>query len=89
MGMKKIKVYTLTDEGSSPKCIGTMKGEDGESLADLRVRLEEKKVLKFDFQYWDLDECYRVATSLESLNDLQDKVFMIPILYEEVEDFCM
>jgi len=26
MGMKKIKVYTLTEEGSSPKCIGTMKG---------------------------------------------------------------
>ena len=43
MGMKKIKVYTLTDEGASPKCIRTMKREDGESLPDLRVRLEEKK----------------------------------------------
>lgn len=56
MGMKKIKVYTLTDEGASPKCIGTMKAEDDESLADLRVRLEEKEVLKFEFQYWDVDE---------------------------------
>ena len=44
--MKKIKVYTLTDEGASPKCIGTMKGEDGESLVVLRARLEEMKVLK-------------------------------------------
>jgi hypothetical protein len=43
MGMKKIKVYTLTDEGASPKCMRTTKGEDRESLADLRVRLEEKK----------------------------------------------
>ena len=30
--MKKIKVYTLTDEWASPKCIIIMKGEDGESL---------------------------------------------------------
>ena len=51
MGMKKIKVYTLIDKGASPKWIGTMKGEDGESLVDLRVRLEEKKVLKLKFQY--------------------------------------
>jgi hypothetical protein len=28
MQIKKIKVYTLTNEGSSPKCIGTMKRED-------------------------------------------------------------
>ena len=39
MGMKKIKVYTLIDEGVSPKCIGTMNGKDGESLVDLRVCL--------------------------------------------------
>ena len=43
MGMKKIKVYTLTVEGASPKCIGIMKGEDGESLVDLRVRLDKIK----------------------------------------------
>ena len=48
MRMKKIKVNTLTNEGGSPKCNGTMKGEDGESLADLRVRLEKKKI---NFQY--------------------------------------
>ena len=34
-------VYTLIDEGKSPKCIGPMKGEDGESLADLRMCLEK------------------------------------------------
>ena len=45
----EIKVYTLSDEWVSPKRIGTMKGEDGESLANLRVRLEESKVLKFEF----------------------------------------
>jgi hypothetical protein len=72
MGMKIIKVYTFNDEGASPKCIGTMKGEDGEYLADLRVHLEEKKVLNFEFQYWDPGECCRVATSLESLNGLED-----------------
>ena len=42
--MKKIKVYILIGEGASPKCIGTMKGEDGESLAYLRMHLEENKV---------------------------------------------
>jgi hypothetical protein len=34
-----------------------MKGEDGESLADLTMHLEEKKFLKFEFQYWDPYEC--------------------------------
>ena len=47
MRMKKVKVYTHTDEGAAPKCIERMKGEDGESLAYLRIRLTEKKVLKF------------------------------------------
>lgn len=47
--MKKIKLYTLTDEGASPKCIGTMKGEDGDFLANLGVRLEEKKFVNFEF----------------------------------------
>ena len=39
MGIKKIKVHTLTNEGTSPKCIGTMRGgrRNGESLADLRL----------------------------------------------------
>ena len=39
--MKKILVHTHSDEGASLKCIGTIKGEDGETLADLRVRLQE------------------------------------------------
>ena len=45
MGMKKIKVYILIDGGASIECIGAMKGEDGESLADLR-RIEG---FKFEF----------------------------------------
>ena len=46
MWMKKIGVYILIDEGTSPKCIGTMKGEDGESSVDPRLRLEEEEKLK-------------------------------------------
>jgi hypothetical protein len=42
MRMKNIKVYALTGEGASPKCIRTMKGKDGKSLVGLKVRLEEK-----------------------------------------------
>ena len=49
MGVKKIKVYIVTDKAALPKCIGTMKAEEGESLAHLRVRQEEKKVLKFEY----------------------------------------
>ena len=65
-----------------------MKGEGRESLIDLKARLEEKKVLKFEFQYWDPYGCCGVATSLESLNDLEAKVFMTLALYEEVEDLA-
>lgn len=88
MGVKKIKVYTVADEVALPKCIGTMKAEEGESLADLRVRLEEKKVLKFEYQYWDPEELCRVAISLESLNDIGDSVYMIPALEDDVEDLA-
>ena len=44
--MKKIGVYILIDEGTSPKCIGTMKGEDGESSVDPRLHLEEEEKFK-------------------------------------------
>lgn len=84
MTAKKIKLFILSGEEGAPKCIGTMKAEDGELLADLRVRLEEKKVLKFDYQYWDPDECCRVAVPLESLNDIEASVYMIPALDDEV-----
>ena len=74
-------IYTF-DEGAYPKCIETIKKEDGESLADLKACLEGKKALKFEFQYWDPYENCRVTTGLESFNDLEDKVFMIHNLYE-------
>jgi len=40
--MMKIKVFTLANKTATLKCIGSMKGEAGESLADLQVCLEEK-----------------------------------------------
>lgn len=48
--MIEIKVYTLTCKDAAAKRIGTMKGELEKSLANLRVRLEEKQVLDFQFQ---------------------------------------
>ena len=72
MRMKKIKVYTLINERESSKCIGIVKGEDRESLAELRMCLEDQKILKFEFQFWDRDECCRVAINFESLDDLED-----------------
>lgn len=80
-----MKVYTVTHEGASSKCIGTMKDEEGEFLADLRVWVEEKKVLPFEFQYWNPEEYCRVAVSLESLNDIKDCVFKILALEDELQ----
>jgi len=74
----------VTAEEASPKCIGIVKAKDGESLADLQVHLEQKKVLKFNFQYWDRDECCRVAVPLESLNNIDRIVYIILTLDEEV-----
>lgn len=84
--MKKIKVFTLTHESAPPKCIGTMKSDNGETLAALRVRLEEKKVFNFPYQYWHPQGSCRVAVALESLNDVEDNVFMIPFLDEEEDN---
>ena len=50
--------------------------------------LEEKKVLKFEIQHWDPYKYCRVAIGFEYLNDLEDKIFMIFVLYEEVEDLA-
>ena len=47
-----------------------------------------KEGLKFEYQYWDPVECCRVATNVQSLNDLEDNVFMISAHYEEVEDLA-
>lgn len=80
----KIRVFTLTNEEATPKCIGTMKAEVGESLADRRLRFEEKQVLNFRFQFWDVQESCRVAVALESLNDIEHSVHVIPAL--DVED---
>ena len=64
-----------------------MTEEDGESFSNLSVCLEIK-YLKFELQYWNLYECCRVIANLESLNDLEDKVFMILALYKEIEDLA-
>ena len=81
----KIKVYTLTHEDLTPKCIGTIKGEAGESLADLRLHFEEKQVLHFPFQFRDVEDSYRVAVALESLNDIEDSIFLIHAAEVEAE----
>lgn len=81
--MLKIKLYTLTDEDATPKCIGTMKAAMEESLADLRKQFEEKKVLNFTFQFWDAQECCRLSEGLESMNNIESSVFMIPAIQEE------
>ena len=86
--MKWINVYTHTNEGTSAKCIMALKGEDGESLANLRVSLEGNKDLKLEFQYKDPNECYKVATNIGFLNDLEDKVFVTHALCEEVKDLA-
>jgi len=76
----------FTGEKASSKCIGTMKAGDGESLVDLKVQLEKKKVLKFYYKYWDPNECCRVEIPFESLNDIEPSVYMIPALNKEVSD---
>jgi len=86
--MKKIRVFILTQEGSTLKDIGMMKGEDNESLSDLKFWLEEKKVLNFWFQYWDPQECCRVIVVLELLNDIEDIVFMIFVANDNVDNFA-
>jgi hypothetical protein len=42
MEIKKIEVYIIIDEGASPKYIKTMKGDDGESLDD--IKCAKKKI---------------------------------------------
>ena len=43
MEIEKIEVYTNIDEGASPKYIGTMKKEDGESKADIKCAKKKRR----------------------------------------------
>lgn len=62
-----------------------MKADSSKTLHDLTVHLGEKQVLGYCFQFWDVQACCRVASYLESLNDIENNVFMITTSTEGVE----
>jgi hypothetical protein len=51
----KVALYTLQSEASAPELEGPMGCCEGDTCADLCVRLEAAGVLDWSFQFWDYD----------------------------------
>jgi hypothetical protein len=52
----KVALYTLQSEASTLELEGPMDCCEGDTCADLRVRLEVAGVLDWSFQFWDYDQ---------------------------------
>jgi hypothetical protein len=53
--LTKVALYTLQSEASLPELEGPMGCCEGDTYADLRMRLEAAGVLDWSFQFWDYD----------------------------------
>jgi hypothetical protein len=52
----KIALYTLQSKASALELEGPMGCCEGDTYADLHVRLEAVGVLDWSFQFWDYDQ---------------------------------
>jgi hypothetical protein len=52
----KVAFYTLQLEASAPELEGPMDCCEGDTCADLHVRLEAAGVLDWLFQFWNYDQ---------------------------------
>jgi hypothetical protein len=73
----KVVLYTLQSEASAPELEGPMGCCEGDTCADLRVRLEAAGVLDWSFQFWDYDQNCRIKNKMERLNLIGNNVYVI------------
>jgi hypothetical protein len=73
----KVVLYTLQSEASTPELEGPMGCCEGDTCANLRMRLEAARVLDWSFQFWDYDQKCRIKNKMERLNLIGNNVYVI------------
>jgi hypothetical protein len=73
----KVVLYTLQSEASAPELEGPMDCYEGDTYANLHVRLEAAGVLDWSFQFWDYDQKCRIKNKMERLNPIGNNVCVI------------
>ena len=74
----KIKLYTVLEESAHPQLLNPFFCNDGDTYADLRLRLESGGCIDWPFQFWDFDEHCRIRRKFEALNPVLEWVYIIP-----------
>jgi hypothetical protein len=73
----KIALYTLQSEASALELEGPIGCCEGNTCANLRMRLEAAGVLDWSFQFWDYDQKCRIKNKMERLNPIGNNVYVI------------
>ena len=75
----KVKLFILQHEGSHPKYIGPCNCQEEEPYTDFRLRLESVGCIEWPFEFWDLEESYRINIKLEGLNTIRKSIYVIHV----------
>ena len=81
----KVKLFSLEHEWSSPEKIGPIIAKEGESYANLRIRLEDADVVDWPFLFWDVEDKVKINMKLEKLNTILPEMYVIPMESEDVD----
>jgi hypothetical protein len=73
----KVALYTSQSEASAPELEGLMGCCEGDTCADLHVRLEAAGILDWSFQFWNYDQKCRIKNKMERLNPIRNNVYVI------------
>ena len=75
----KVKLFSLEHEWSDPETIGPIIGKEGESYADLELRLEDIGVVDWPVMFWDVEDKVKIKMKLEKLNTILREMHVIPM----------
>jgi len=83
----KVKLFSLEHEWSILEKIGLIIAKEGESYANLWVRLEDADVIDWPFLFWDVENKVRINVKLEKLNTILPKMYAI-LVESQANDVC-
>ena len=79
----KIKLFSLEREDANPNFIGQVDAVDTKQYVSLRLWLEEFSVVDWPFNFWDVEDKYRMKGKLEGMTTVDPKVYVILCLFED------
>lgn len=72
----KIMVWTLEEEYGEPEWFGKIDASGANTYGALRLRLEENKMLKWPFEFWNVEDQRQMRKNLKYFNDIFCNVYI-------------